>query len=367
MCGCGGPVVADEYCFERRQVLDIPEPAPIVDEYRLLRGCCRDCGKKHRGVMPPQVAQGLLGPRLLARISLLTGSFKMSKRDVQKLLRQLFGIDLSLGRISSAEGVMADALEAPHAEVAALIKEQPVVHGDETGHKHSGETAWLWAFVTLSMAVFFAKAHRSAEAAKEALGEGFKGILISDRWSAYLWVDAMRRQLCWAHLARDFEKIRDKRGLAEPIGDRLLALMRELFSLWHHHRDGLITRQELVFLTAPLRGDIEACLHDGLAIANIAGMCRKILKIKMALWTFIDVVGVEPTNNEAERDLRHYVLWRKGSFGTNSDRGDRYVERMLTVGATCRKQGRDVLAYLDAATVAHLGGHAAPSLMLQAA
>jgi len=259
--------------------------------------------------------------------------------------------------------VMAAGMEAPHTEVAQLIKEAPVVNGDETGHKQSGQTAWMWAFVTRTMALFVASGVRGAAVAKAALGEGFKGILISDRWTAYLWVDVVRRQLCWAHLGRDFEKMKDKRGLAQPIGDRLLALMRELFSLWHHHRDGIISRPLLIRLAAPLRVEVVACLHDGLRVPNIAGMCRNILKLEKALWTFLEIEGVEPTNNLAEQDIRKYVLWRLRSFGTNSDRGDRFVERILTVEATCRKQGRDLFAYLESVARAHLMGHEIPPVM----
>jgi len=367
ICGCGGHVDVDDACFERRQVIELPEPAPCATEYRLLRGRCCFCGKKHRGSMPEGVSQGILGPRLLARISLLTGSFKMSKREACRLLKQLFGVEISLGRLSSAEGVMAAALEAPHAEVAKLIKEQAVVHADETGHKHSGQTAWVWVFTTMTMALFVASALRAAKVAKTALGEGFKGILISDRWTAYVWVDAVRRQLCWAHLARDFEKMKDRRGRAEPIGDRLLALMRELFALWHHYREGIITRALLIRLTAPLRVEVGACLRAGLDVPSIAGMCRNIIKLEVALWTFLNIEGVEPTNNQAEQDIRKYVLWRLRSFGTDSDRGDRFVERMLTAEATCRKQGRDFLAYLDSTVSALLKGHAAPSLIKTAA
>lgn len=361
---CGGAVKITGL-IARHQVIDLPPMAPVVTEYRLFAGACRACGRMVEAALPPGVSHRVTGPRLLAVIGALTGVYHLSKRQTQDVLADLFGIDLSVGAISQGEAEIGDALAGITVEAHAHVQAAAVVHADETGHKECGTRHWMWLVATQCVAVFLAAATRSAQAARMALGMAFAGILVSDRYNAYAWVDKERRQLCWAHLLRDFTKIAERSGVSARIGDELIALTQRMFACWHRVRDGTL-RRELFDIQMPfLRHRIETLLHEGAACrhAETARTCRNILNLHNALWTFLATPGVEPTNNHAERTLRRFVIWRKIRFGTQSARGSRYVERIMTVAGSCRLQGRNVLDFLTRAIQAHWGQGTAPSLV----
>jgi transposase len=201
--------------------------------------------------------------------------------------------------------------------------------------------------------------------ARELLGEGFAGTLVTDRYSAYNWYPVRWRQLCWAHVLRDFEAIRGRGGVCEEIGDALLAQAHQMFAWWHRVREGTLKRSTFRSYMTPLRCEVERLLEAGsqCGVAKTEGTCQEILKRREALWTFVQVDGVAPTNNTAERALRPGGLWRKGSFGTQSEEGSRFVASMMTVVATLKQQQRNVWEYLTAAHEAALRGEAAPSLL----
>lgn len=349
----------------RHQVIDLPPIVPVVTEYRLFAGTCQSCGCQCEAGLPPGVSSRVTGPRLLAVIGALTGGYHLSKRQVQGLLANLLGIELSVGAISEGEAEIGDALADIAAEAHAHVRQSPVVHADETGHKQSGRRHWLWLVATQCVAVFLAAATRSGQAARAALGEGFAGILVSDRYGAYAWVDQQHRQLCWAHLLRDFEKMAERSGASGRIGDELIAQAQRMFACWHRARDGTLSRQAFGYNMPVLRHRIEKLLQEGADCrhAETARTCRHILKLRHALWTFLGTAGVEPTNNHAERTLRSFVIWRKISFGTQSARGSRYVERIMTVAGSCRLQGRNLIDFLTQSIAAHCGKGVMPSLV----
>ncbi len=349
----------------RHQVIDLPKLAPVVTEYRLFAGTCQACGCACEASLPPGVSARVTGPRLLAAIGTFTGGYHLSKRQVQGVLADLFGIALSVGAISQSEAEIGDALAGSVADAHAHVQQAPIVHADETGHKQCGSRQWLWLVMAGAVAVFFAAATRSAQAARAALGEGFAGILVSDRYGAYAWVEAQRRQLCWAHLLRDFAKMAERSGQPGKIGDELIMCTERMFRFWHRVRDGTLSREMFACHMLFLRHRIETLLRQGAdgPHAGTARTCRNLLQCRAALWTFIDTPGVEPTNNLAERSLRGFVIWRKISFGTQSHRGSRYVERIMTVACSCRLQGRNLLEFLAQAIQAHWGKGVMPSLV----
>ena len=361
---CGGAVRITGLC-SRHQIIDLPSMAAAVTEYRLFAGRCRCCGRVCEASLPPGVSSRVTGPRLLATIGALTGAYHLSKRQAQGLLADLFGIDLSVGAISEGEAEIGEALGGIVAHAHAHVQTAPVVHADETGHKERGARHWLWLVATQYVAVFLAAATRSAQAARAALGEGFAGILVSDRYAAYAWVEAQRRQLCWAHLLRDFTKMAERSGASRRIGDEMLVCARRMFACWHRVRDGTLSRKVFGYEMPFLRHRIETLLQEGADCRHphTARTCRHILKQRHALWTFLDTPGVEPTNNHAERTLRGFVIWRKISFGTQSARGSCYVERIMTVTGTCKLQGRNIIDFLTQAIQAHWGHGKAPSLV----
>jgi len=368
-CDCGGQVLADDVLPERRQVLDIPKVKPHATDYLIYSGVCSQCGKRHRGRLPVGVPQGMVGTRAMALVGVLSGKYHLSKRSITEMLLDLFGLDLCLGTVSNTEARVSDALAAPVEEAKEFVQRQSVIHGDETGHKVAGKRAWMWVACTAWVTVFMIRFSRSAEAAKELLGEAFCGFLVSDRWSGYNWIDAARRQLCWAHLIRDLTKIAERNGPSREIGDGVLVYVHRMFHLWHRVRDGTLSRPEFRLAMAPIREEVENLLRSGAACEHpqTGKTCKNLLKLRVALWTFVDVEGIEPTNNVAERALRSYVLWRKGSFGTQAQRGSLFVERMMTVSATCRQQERNILDYVSAVVEANLLGATAPSLLPQQA
>jgi len=350
---------------ERRQVLDIPPIKPVVTEYRLFAGICEACGRRHRGALPDGVPCGMLGPRPMAIASVLSGKYHLSKRNVVEILEELLGTELCLGTVSNIEARVSGAIEQAVEEARRFVAQQPVAHMDETGWKQGRKKAWLWTALTSSVVVFAVRFSRGSKVVKEMLGELFRGILVSDRWPAYNWIGPARRQLCWAHLMRDFLKISERCGEAGKIGTQLLEQAHKIFALSHKMRDGPMDRRAFQVNVQPIREAIEALLRQGAVCeqAKTRHTCKRILKRKAALWTFLDVPGVAPTNNAAERAVRPAVLWRKQSFGTQSERGSEFVERMLTVCGTCKLQGRNVLEYLVQAIEASLLGQDAPSLL----
>jgi transposase len=219
--------------------------------------------------------------------------------------------------------------------------------------------------VTSVVTVFLVRMFRGGQVARALLGEQCSGILVTDRYSAYNWYPVRWRQVCWAHVLRDFEAMRGRGGCSEEIGDALLAQAHQMLAWWHRVREGTRKRSTFRSYRSPLRREVERLLEAGsrCGVPKTAGPCRDILKRREALWTFVQVEGVEPTNNTAERAIRPGVLWRKGSFGTQSAEGSRVVESMMTVVATLRQQQRNVLEYLTAACEAALRGEAAPSLL----
>jgi transposase len=223
----------------------------------------------------------------------------------------------------------------------------------------------LWVAVTSVVSVFFIRASRGAKVAKEILGEGFAGIVGSDRWSGYAWVDPLRRQLCWAHLIRDFIKIQERGGQAGEIGDDLLFYTRAMFKFWNKVRDGTFDRQQVDSLMKDIRVGVECTLQIGTSCGSLKTerTCKRILTLKHALWVFISTPGIEPTNNVAEQTLRDYVIWRKISLGTQSERGNLFVERLMTANASCKQQGRDVVEFITSAVQNDITNKPAPSLL----
>jgi transposase len=362
---CGGALEGDDPDPYRHQVTEVPKVVATVEEYQLHTLGCPKCGITTRATLPPGVPAGQFGPRLQAMMSVCSGAYRMGKRAIEELVEDFFDVPISLGSIANLEQATSEAVAAPVEKVAHAIGEQAVVHADETGWFEQGKRAWLWVALSSHMALFLIRMSRGAQVAKELLGAAFAGILVSDRWSAYRWVDTTRRQLCWAHLLRQFRGFQDQGPDVRPLGYALELLTETMFHAWHRVRDGTMTRAEFQKLIKALRTHVIVRLQEGAAcpVQTVAGRCREILELEPALWTFAYIEGVEPTNNAAEHRIRHGVMWRKTSFGTDSPSGSRFVERILTVVTTLRMQGRNVLDYVTDACQAALQGQDPPSLL----
>jgi transposase len=284
---------------------------------------------------------------------------------VRQLVQDLWQVRVSLGAVMRQEQAQSAALVPVVEEARAAVQQAAVVNMDETGWRADKQRAWLWTVVTATLTVFRIDRTRSGAAVEALLGPDFRGVVGSDRWSAYNRFPAERRALCYAHLKRDFQALVDRGGEAEPVGRWGVAEVERLVALWHRFRAGECDRQELRRRLIPLQARLGRLLRRGQDNPDrkAAALGRELTKWWSALWTFARVEGVEPTNNGAERALRPAVLWRKGSFGSDSEVGSRFAERLLTVAATCRQQGRGLLDFLVAAGEAALHGTAAPSLL----
>jgi transposase len=365
-CGrCGQRLLGTDPQPARHQVTEVPRVRPKVTEYRRHTLRCPDCGVATTADWPVEMPSGSFGPRVAATVAYLTGRCGVSQREAQEILATLWQVEVGLGSIAALEQQVSAALATPVAEAQAVVREQPVANVDETSWSEQTRRCWLWVAVTALVTVFLVRPSRGSTSAKELLGADYAGIVGSDRWSGYTWVATAQRQVCWAHLVRDFTAVAEREGAAKALGTACLDLADRLFARWYQWRDGTLDRPTFTLLMAPLQAELHALLETGPAIrhAKTRHLCENLLKIEPALWTFVTVSGVEPTNNSAERALRRAVLWRRRSFGTQSAAGSRFVARILTAVTTLRRQERGVLDYLTAATQAATAGVPIPSLL----
>jgi transposase len=352
----------------RHQVLELPPIRPHVTEYQLHRLACPCCGITTCATLPVGVPAGGQGPRLQASLALLTGGYRLSKRLVERLCDDLLGVSISPGQVCAVEAETSLATDPVVKELREYVRSQPA-NVDETGWRENRQRGWLWTVVTKVATVFTISLSRAAAVAKGLVDPSAGQVITTDRYKGYLWLPLKQRQVCWAHLIRDFQAMVDRANAGSAIGEELLCCAEDLFTWWYRVRDGTMTRSTFQRYVAELRAWVRSQLETGSVsgCAKTAGACRELLAVEPALWTFVRVEGIEPTNNAAERALRHAVQWRKSSYGTDSAAGSRFVENILSVVATCRQQGRRVLAFLTVCCQAHLSGVRAPSLLPQVA
>lgn len=378
---CGEQLQGEDQQPHRHQIVEIPPITAYVIEHQQHQLECVCCGRKTRAKLPKEVPSRGYGDRLAAVVAWLSGEHRQSHRMVESLMATLFSVELSRGSINRLRHQVSEAVAIPVEQAHQYVQGQSVVHSDETGFPQgNGDGAnpketkgWLWVLATELVKVFSVALSRAQATAKALLGEAFKGILISDRYPGYNWLDVGQRQICWAHLKRDLTAIAERSGVSEQIGSALLRREHRLFRWWHRVRDGTMSREQLVPLVAALRAGFKAELEAAAALpignreksplAKTVRTARQLLKVETALWTFVTVDGVEPTNNMAEQALRGAVIWRRTSFGSQSQAGSEFVSRILTVVTSLKAQLRNPLDYLTEACLAKRLALSAPSLL----
>jgi transposase len=378
---CGNKLKGQDPSPYRHQVVELPPIEPIVAEYRLHQLACRDCGTLTRAKLPNGVPASGYGVRVVAIAAILSGLYRMSERMVQTAFQDLFGIVMALGTVNKLRQEASLAVAKPVADAGEYVKAQPIINSDETGFNQGNadglnpdkRKAWLWVAVTELVTVFQVTLTRGQVAAQLLLGTVLTAILITDRWHSYNCFPIRQRQLCWAHLKRDFTKISEREGKSKRIGKELLVQEQLLFTYWHRFRDGTLQRSSFKQYAANIRAKIKVLLQEGAdyepqhkektARAMTARTCQELLKLEPAMWLFVRREGVEPTNNAAERAIRHFVLWRKNSWGSQSAEGSLFVARILTVVMTLRSQQKNILDYMVQACQAFRDGKPAPSLL----
>lgn len=393
---CGEQLQGSDPEPYRHQIIEMPIIRPDVVEYRLHELDCEHCGAKTRAELPSGVTQKCYGHGLAAWIAILSGEYRQSYRQVERLLTELCGVELSRGTIGRARAEMSEALATANVAAGHYVQQQPVVNVDETGFKqynrdgqNPGQTrGWLWVVVTPLVSClgrcheretrsarlrFFAVVLSRSKATAQALLGDFTGVVGSDRCPSYNWLSNDHRQVCWAHLLRDFQAMAERSGASAEIGTSLLKSGHRLFHWWHQVRDGTMSRELFIEAVGLLRAGVIAELESAVnlpigakeptPLAKTVRTCQQLLKVEAALWTFVDHPGVEPTNNVAERALRPAVIWRNTSFGSQSQGGSEFVARMLTVSSSLKAQGRSLLDFLTESCQAYRLDSAAPSLI----
>jgi transposase len=361
---CGGiHLEVDTSQLWRHQVWEAPRVQPDITEYQMHMAICLDCSHSTQAGLPQGVTRECFGSRLQALVATFSGVYHLSKRLIQQLLKDLIGVDISLGAISACEQAVSQALEEPYKQAHEHVQNAEIIYADETGWSEANKRAWIWVAVTGLVTVFKLNTGRGRKAARKLLGL-FQGFLVSDRWAPYR-VHNGKRQLCWAHLLRRFHGFSELRGRAGKIGRELVSRVGEVFAWYHKVRDGTLLLSTFRRRMVQRKIEIGNLLIEGemLRVRPMSGTCKRILAEEEHLWTFVDHEGVEPTNNNAERALRKGVLWRKVSYGTQSENGSRFVERIMTAAATCQQQERNVFDYLTEACEARRHGRDAPSLL----
>jgi transposase len=379
---CGIEVSVSSGKIYRHQIVEVPPVQPIVIEHRFHQMTCTCCGTENQAPeMVEIIGKGGYGSRVAAYVGLFSSQYRQSYRQIQKIMQAVFGIEMSLGTINNLRTEVSEAVSAAVTEAQEYVQQQPTVGVDETGFKQrngDGQNAaktsgWLWVAVTPLIICFQVILSRASTAAQTVLGAAFAGFITSDRCPAYNWVDVANRQLCWAHLKRDFIQISERVGASAEIGESLLTQEKLLFNLWYQFRNEQLTRSDLVQAVEPIQAKFSSILleaaalqigeHEKTPLAKTVRTCRNLLKLEVALWLFVREDGVEPTNNAAERAIRPAVIWRRTSFGSDSAAGSEFVSRLLTVVSSLNLQERNILDFLVDSISASRSGAIPPSLL----
>lgn len=378
---CGEKLSGTDPNPYRHQVVEIPAIELEIAEHRLHQLECNHCGILTRAKLPPTVSESGYGSRVVALVSLMSGVYRHSHRMIVSGMSDFFGISMSLGTVNRLRNEASEALCSGVESAKSYIQSAQQVGADETGFTQGNadgknptkKKAWLWVAVTPLITYFQVTLSRCTASAKDLLGENFGGILNSDRYGCYNWVDLKRRQLCWAHLIREFQKISERSGASRQIGRDLMAQEKKLFRLWRKVRDGTLSRQKEQLSVVAIRNRVQEILRETAELeigdqgktpwAKTVRTCRQLLKMEEALWLFVEVENLEPTNNSAERAIRPAVLWKRTSFGSQSENGSVFVARIMTVVTSLRSQNRSVLEFLRETIKAHRQGNPTPSLL----
>lgn len=334
----------------KHQVYDLHENNVKSTEYTLQRARCISCRKIYAGKLPNGIDWTIFGPNLIACITSFVTEYRLSKRLVVSLLKDLFGFECSIGSISNIENKVTLALSKAYDNCVQKIQKEHVVNIDETRHLEKNNTHWAWIAASKEATAFFMHKSRGRKVARLLLNENYSGILISDRYAAYNYYPVHKRQICLAHLKRDFTKVAQRSGLSGQFGDFFLVLLERIFYFWRQYKAGKIAREKFVKISGQIQKNFYIKLQS--ACSNIehkrtVNSLNNILSVFDGMWNFCKVDGVEPTNNHAEQQLRPYVIYRKLSFGTQSKRGTLFLQRTFSILLTCKKQSlkfRDYIA-----------------------
>ncbi len=367
-CGCGHVFdLAERLAVgspARHQVEELPPLAVRVSEHRRMRVRCPQCGTETSGELPAEIGASAFGPRLQAAVATVAVRNRVSRRDTVELCEELFGARISTGTVDAILTRAGDALQRPHRHLLRRVRRSRALNIDETGWRTAGSRRALWGAFTNRLAVYRIAPDRHEREARALLGR-HAGVVTSDRWWAYGHLPAGRRQICWAHLRRDFHAHAEGLGAEQAFGQAGLDVCEQVFWAWEiyqHTGERHELKQRIRLLRRQLKPILRQYSGKAPRYKYTRGMARNLLKVWPALWTFADRRGVQPTNNHAERALRGAVIYRKLSLGSQSEHGERRIERLLSASTTCRLQHRSLFEYLAELLAAHVRGDPGPLL-----
>lgn len=363
-CRCGGKVFRESYLCTH-QVTELVNHKKQVIEFRIEKGICNICSLRHKGSLPEGFSYYCLGPNAISTIANLTSRFRLSRQKVVEFFKEFFDIKISKGTVSNHEKIISNAIKPCYDDLLDKIKKEPVVHADETTHIESTKKHWVWIGVSSDITVFAFNKSRGKKAAQNLLGTSFMGYLVSDRYSAYNFVPSNMRQICWAHLKRDIRKISERSGEPGRLGDQMLSTFYKIYSYWNKFQANRIDREYLIKSTKILRKNFKVVLIKAKACGHKAteNTCKNIYKLLDSLWQFIFIDNIEPTNNIAERQIREYVIKRKLSHGSRSERGTRFLERIYSVVHTCKQKNIKTLEFIEKCVYNYFSNKSPPLLL----
>jgi transposase len=366
-CCCGRAFSGDEQPVgkpARHQVEELPPINVKVIEHRCLRLRCPGCGRRTRARLPEQVARSCFGARVEAAVATLSVRNRVSRDDAVELCEELFGARISSGTVDAILSRTAAALADPHEDLLGRLRRSPALNMDETGWRTAGQRRTLWGLFDKHHAYFAVQSDRHEDHAKQLLADT-QAIVTSDRWWAYAHLPLRRRQLCWAHLRRDFKAHAEGLAAEKEFGEAGLVLCERVFWAWEvfqHTGDRRQLKRTVRSLQRTYKPIIRSFAAKRARNKRCRGMANNLLKAWPALWTFASHTGVEPTNNHAERALRSAVIYRKLCLGSQSEQGEQRTATLLSAHTTCRLQHRSLFAYLTDAITAHARGEPTPLL-----
>lgn len=360
---CGTKSLESIGVGETLQQAELPEVRAVITEYLLHKYCCNLCGKQSKADLPPGVPDSAFGPRLMGLFATLTGVLHVARREAIQLMSDLYDVDIGLGSAPNIEERVSKALDPVYRRIHALVIDGPLCkHFDETTWRDSGKRCYAWIASCSEGAFFKLHTNRSREAFDELVGRKAKNLkAVTDRYAVYSTIGKIH-QYCLAHIIRDFRRYAERDGPDGEIGQTLADKFSQVCGIHKQWRSGELSLKQRNMRIGHCRRQVECWLTDGLANGSdrLSGLCKRLLDDFDKLWTFMKVVGMEPTNNLAERDLRKLVVWRKKSCGTRSERGKRFVERITSVAETVKRHGNNVLKFIQEAVTLFYARKPAP-------
>ena len=349
-----------------QQVDIVPNPT-VISEHRGLGCWCEQCQKMHYAPIHEDVRRaGLVGPRLTALVAYLKGACHCSFSTIRKFLRDVAQIKISRGQLRNVCAKVSDSLDTAYEELLKLLPGQERVNVDETGHKDNGQRMWTWCFRTSLYTLFKIDRSRSSQVLVDVLGSEFNGVLGCDYFSAYrkyMGDFNVLVQFCLAHFIRDVKfLVQHPNSKNRAYGRRVLEAVRALFQVIHRRENMNAERFTRKLEQAGLELQKQATYRVP-PIKEAQNLKRRFEKHGESYIRFITTPGIDPTNNVAEQAIRFVVIDRRVTQGSRSEAGQRWLERIWTVIATCTQQGRSVFEFLHTSVLAHFGGSTSPSLV----